>query len=161
MISYLFPSLTHWLFISMFNLHIFVSILNIFLELISNLIPLCLKNIYLLHSLVAQTVKNPPAMWEYGVLSLGWEDPLEEDRHPTSVFLPGESPWTVEPGGLWFMGLQRVGQDWVLTQLTWLSQDCSWLRTAHIYWRFSMVSYMVYNGECSLCSWKEIDFAVV
>ena len=29
-------------------------------------------------SLVAQTVKNPPAMWETWVLSLGWEDPLEE-----------------------------------------------------------------------------------
>ena len=29
-------------------------------------------------SLVAQTVKNPPAMWETWVQSLGWEDPLEE-----------------------------------------------------------------------------------
>ena len=29
-------------------------------------------------SLVAQTVKNPPAMWETQVQSLGWEDPLEE-----------------------------------------------------------------------------------
>ena len=28
---------------------------------------------------------------------------------PTPVFLPGESPWTEEPGGLWSMGLQRVG----------------------------------------------------
>ena len=29
-------------------------------------------------SLVAQTVKNPPAMWEAWIRSLGWEDPLEE-----------------------------------------------------------------------------------
>ena len=29
-------------------------------------------------SLVAQSVKNPPAMWETWVQSLGWEDPLEE-----------------------------------------------------------------------------------
>ena len=29
-------------------------------------------------SLVAQTVKNPPAMWETWIQSLGWEDPLEE-----------------------------------------------------------------------------------
>ena len=29
----------------------------------------------------------------------------------TSVFLPGESPWTEEPGGLQSMGLQRVGHD--------------------------------------------------
>ena len=42
-------------------------------------------------SLVAQTVKNPPAMWETWVWSLGWEDPLERKWQPTPVFLPGES----------------------------------------------------------------------
>ena len=31
-------------------------------------------------SLVAQLVKNPPAMWETWVLSLGWEDPLEKGK---------------------------------------------------------------------------------
>ena len=36
-------------------------------------------------------VKNPPAMWETGVRSLGWEDPLEEGMQPTLVFLPGEA----------------------------------------------------------------------
>ena len=41
-------------------------------------------------SLVAQTVKNPPAMWETWVQSLGWEDPLEKEWQPTPVFLPGE-----------------------------------------------------------------------
>ena len=45
-------------------------------------------------------VKNLPAMWETWVRSLDWEDPLEEDMQPTVVFLPGESPWTEEPGGL-------------------------------------------------------------
>ena len=50
--------------------------------------------------LVAQMVKNLPAMWETWVRSLDWEDPLEEDMQPTVVFLPGESPWTEEPGGL-------------------------------------------------------------
>ena len=34
---------------------------------------------------------------------------------PTPVFLPGESPWTEEPGGLQSMGLQRVGHDWAHT----------------------------------------------
>ena len=56
-------------------------------------------------------VKNPPAMWETWVLSLGWEDALEEAWQPTPVLLPGESPWTEEPGRLQFMGLQRVGYD--------------------------------------------------
>ena len=59
-------------------------------------------------SLVAQLVKNPPAMQETPVRSVGWEDPLEEDL---PVFLPGESPWTEEPGGLQSMGLQRAGLD--------------------------------------------------
>jgi len=44
-------------------------------------------------------VKNPPAMWETWVRSLGWEDPLEKHM-ATPVFLPGESPWTEEPGAL-------------------------------------------------------------
>ena len=43
-------------------------------------------------SLVSQMVKNPPAMQETWVLSLGWEDPLGEGMaKPTPVFLPGES----------------------------------------------------------------------
>ena len=41
-------------------------------------------------SLVAQLVKNPPAMLETWVQSLGWEDPLETERLPTPVFWPGE-----------------------------------------------------------------------
>ena len=42
-------------------------------------------------SLVTQMVKNPPAMQETWVQSLGWEDPLEEEWQSTPVFLPGES----------------------------------------------------------------------
>ena len=49
-------------------------------------------------SLVAQLVKNPPAMLGTWVWSLGWEDPLERKRIPTPVFWRGElhglhSPW--------------------------------------------------------------------
>ena len=63
-------------------------------------------------SLVAQTVKNPPAMQETWVRSLGWEERWRRAWQPTPVFLPAESPWTEEPGGLQTMGLQRVGHDW-------------------------------------------------
>ena len=59
----------------------------------------------------AQLVKNLPAMRETWVPSLGWEDPLKEDIQPTPVFLPGESPWTEEPGRMQSMGSQRVGHD--------------------------------------------------
>ena len=40
--------------------------------------------------MVAQTVKNPPAMQETWVQSLGREDPLEKAWQPTAVFRPGE-----------------------------------------------------------------------
>ena len=53
--------------------------------------------------------KNLPAMWETWVESLGWEDPLRRAWQPTPVFLPGESPWTEELGGLQSMGSQEVG----------------------------------------------------
>ena len=48
---------------------------------------------------MAQTVKNPPAMQETWVRSLGWKDPLEEGMQPSPVFLLGISPWTEEPAG--------------------------------------------------------------
>ena len=50
-------------------------------------------------SLVAQMVKNLPALRESWVLSLGQEDPLRRKWQPTPIFLPGESLWTEEPGG--------------------------------------------------------------
>ena len=42
-------------------------------------------------SLVAQTVKRLPAMWEIQLQSLGGEDPLEKEMATTPVFLPGKS----------------------------------------------------------------------
>ena len=51
-------------------------------------------------------VKNPPAMWETWVQSLGWEDPLEKGKAPHSSVLAWRIPWTEEPGGLQFMGSQ-------------------------------------------------------
>ena len=57
-------------------------------------------------------VKIPPVMRETWVQSIGWEDLLEEGMaKPTLVFLPGESPWTEEPGRLQSRGSQRVGLD--------------------------------------------------
>ena len=63
-------------------------------------------------SLVAQLVKNSPAMWETWVHFLGWEDPLEEEMATHSSILAWRVPWTEEPGRLQSMGSQRVGRDW-------------------------------------------------
>ena len=52
-------------------------------------------------SLVAQLVKNPPAMRETWIRSLDWEDPLEKGMATHSSSLALENPaWTEEPGRL-------------------------------------------------------------
>ena len=51
-------------------------------------------------SLVAQMVKNPPAMQETWIQSLGREDPLEEGMATHSSILAWRTSWTEEPGGL-------------------------------------------------------------
>ena len=53
-------------------------------------------------------VKNPPAMQETQVQSLGQEDPLEEEMATHSSILAWRIPWTEEPGRLQSMGSQRV-----------------------------------------------------
>ena len=57
-------------------------------------------------SLVAQLVKNPPAMWETWDRSLGWEDSLEKGEASHSSILAWRIPWTVQS-----MGSQRVGHN--------------------------------------------------
>ena len=62
--------------------------------------------------LVAQTVKNLPAVQETWVRSLGGEDALEKGMAPHSNVLAWRILWTEESGGLWSMGSQRVRDDW-------------------------------------------------
>ena len=56
-------------------------------------------------------VKNLPAMQETWVRSLDQEDTREKEAATHSSILAWEIPWTEEPGGLQFMGLQRVRRD--------------------------------------------------
>ena len=56
-------------------------------------------------------VKNPPAMQEAQVLSLGWEDPLDKEVITQSSMPAWRIPWTEEPGGLMSMTLQMVKHD--------------------------------------------------
>ena len=70
-------------------------------------------------SLVALLVKNLPAMQEIQVQSPGQEDPLEKGMATHSSILAWRIPWTEEPGGLQFMGSQRLGDDWEPNTLTW------------------------------------------
>ena len=54
---------------------------------------LCIEN---LASLVAELVKNPPAMQETWVQSLDWEDPLEKGMATHSSILAWRIPWTIQ-----------------------------------------------------------------
>ena len=62
-------------------------------------------------SLVAQLVKNLPALWETWVQFLGWEDTLEKGKATHSSVLAWRIPGMAEPGGLPSMGSHRVGHD--------------------------------------------------
>ena len=77
-------------------------------------------------SLVARMVKNPPAMLETWVQSLGWEDPREEGMATHSSILAWRILWTKEPGGLQSMGSQRVEHDWA-------TDNFHFLTTVHLY----------------------------
>ena len=60
-------------------------------------------------SLVAQTVKRLPTMWETRLQSLGWDDLLEKEMAPHSSTLAWKIPWMEEPGRLQSTGSLRVG----------------------------------------------------
>ena len=64
-------------------------------------------------SLVVQLVKNPSAMWETWVPSLGWEDFLEKGTATHSSILAWKIPWTVQS-----MGSQRAGHSWATFTFT-------------------------------------------
>ena len=61
---------------------------------------------FILILIVAQLVKNPLAICETWVQSLGWEDPLEKGKSTHSSVLAWRIPWTVLS-----MGSQRVRHD--------------------------------------------------
>ena len=52
-------------------------------------------------------VKNPPAMQETQVQSLGWEDPLEQGKATHSSILAWRIPWTEEPGRFTIQGIAK------------------------------------------------------
>ena len=88
----------------------------------------------LLKTLVAQTVKYLPTMWETRVQSVGREDILEKEMATHSSILAWKIPWTEKPGRLQPMGLQRVRHDWAAS--LWLSRHkaCTeWLYIHHHY----------------------------
>ena len=73
-------------------------------------------------SLVAQTVKNPPAVQETWVWSLGQEDPLKKGTATHSSVLDWRIPRTEEPGRLPLHGVAKVEHDWAPNTLTFFNR---------------------------------------
>ena len=92
-------------------------------------------------SLVAQLVKNPPAIWETWVWSLDWKDPLEKGMATYSSILAWRIPWTKKSGKLQSMGWQRVRHDWATFTFTF--QRCL------IYWRKKIHQRLLLNVNIS------------
>ena len=61
--------------------------------------------------LLAHLIKNPPAMQETQIESLGQEDPLEKEMTTHFSILAQETPWTEDPGGLQSMRSQKLKYD--------------------------------------------------
>ena len=128
--TYVFRSSTHFLLDCLFFWYWAAWAISIFWRLIlcqllhlQTFLPFWELSFHLVYgflwaSLVAQTIKNPPAMWETWVDPWVGKIPWRRERLPTPVFLPEESPWTEEPGGLQSMG--RKEQD-----------TTEWLSAAH------------------------------
>ena len=96
-------------------------------------------------SLVAQTVKNPPAMWETWVRSLGWEDPLEGDMATHSAILAWRIPMN---RGAWRATVHGV-----------VKSHTEWINT----WRQQQQISMNFSGwrEEGMSRWSTEDFRVV
>ena len=75
-------------------------------------------------SLVAESLKHLPVMWETWVQSLGQEDPLEKEIATHPGILAWRIPWKGEPGRLQSNGLQRVRHNWVTSLSLHFTVNC-------------------------------------
>ena len=97
-------------------------------------------------SLVAQMVKNLPAMQETWVQSLGQEDSLEKEMATHSSILAWRIPWTEESGGSIVLGSQWVGQNWATnTSLYW------YLSTIYLNFLQKILSILLKKKNSSSC----------
>ena len=99
-------------------------------------------NVCIWTSLVAQMVKNPPAVWEIWVSSLGWEDPLEEGMATHSSTLAWRIPMD---RGAWWAAVHGVAKSW-----TWLCIHCILLYYeyfGHLMWRVDSLEKILMLGK--------------
>ena len=109
-------------------------------------------------SLVAQTVKNLPAMQETRVWYLDWEDPLEKGISAHSSILAWRIPWTEEPSRLQSMGSQRVGHDWVTNIKAWYFNIKAWYFSHIVHMIMAILSLKLdSNLVHSIAAWNDLS----
>ena len=112
-------------------------------------------------SLVAQLVKNPPAMCETWVLSLGWEDPLEKGT-ATPVFWPGKfhelySPWGCkESDTTELLSLYTLVHSWVKC----VSGMTSLTHFTRVLWHYLGEMFHMVFGHLQSSSWTFLLFSL-
>ena len=111
-------------------------------------------------SLVAQMVKNLPAMQETRFKPWVGKIPLEKEMAIHSSILAWKIPWTEEPGRLQSMGSQRVGHDWATNTFAllneWVELDVSEVSSkSNILRSFKILLnfFFVTVGDCKLLPW--------
>ena len=89
---------------------IFLGLSFLFWRIGRRIVSVTLKN-DVMNDMMAQMVKNLPAVQETRLQSLGQEDPLEKEMATYSSSLAWKIPWMEASGGVQSMGPQRVGHD--------------------------------------------------
>ena len=84
--------------------------------------------------LVTQLVKNPPAVRETWVQSLGWEDPLEKGKTTHFSIVAWRIPWTIQS-----MGSQRVRYNWATFTFTFLTRTSKPLEFTENNWEIAFI----------------------
>ena len=118
-------------------------------------------NLFFFFFLVAQMVKNLPAMQETRRWTLGQEYPLEKGMATHSSVLAWRIPWTEEPGRVQSMGLQRVGHDWATNTFTFfcLNSFTFFFPFIFISWRLITLQYC--SGFCHTVTWISHGFTCI
>ena len=118
-------------------------------------------------SLVAQMVKNLPAMQETWIWSLSQEDPLKKGMPTHSCILAWKIPWPKKPGGLQSMESQKVGHDWVTnthTTICWINEwRDGWMNKQSfcLGWESCLLRIQSQEVGLSLGTWLAGDSGVV
>ena len=97
------------------------------------------------------------------VQPLNWEDLLEKEMVTHSIILAWRIPWPEEPGGLWSVGSQRVGQNWVTNTFTFINV-VDYISVTYLFynWKFlpHHLPHLFYSSLYATSMWQPLVFSL-